>query len=105
MIGVHYPTNWKVDENGDFVLSSLSSLSRNMHQMTTSNLKDLDKKSVKKVLEEIFKVFDERKKEHFSVTLSDIHNIIKRIDNVPSKEKEYVLALIKSMFDLSNNKG
>ncbi|MBR4231285.1 MAG: DUF2974 domain-containing protein [Bacilli bacterium] len=103
-IGVHYPTNWKINENDDFVLSNLSSLSKKIHQMTTSNLKDLDKKSIKKVLEEIFKVFDERKKEHFSITLRDIHNIIKKIDNAPTKEKEYVLALIKSMFDLSNNK-
>ena len=103
-IGVHYPTNWKVDENGNFVLSNLSTLSKNIHQMTTSNLKNLDNKSVKIVLEEVFKVFDERKKEHFSITLRDIHNIIKSIDNAPSKEKEYVLTLIKSMFDLSNNK-
>ena len=105
LIGVHYPTNWQIDENDNFVITNLSKLSMNMHQMTTNKLKDLDNNALKNVLEEVFKVFEERKKEHFSINLRDIHNIIKKIDNVPEKEKEYVLTLITSIFDLSNNKN
>ena len=103
MIGVHYPTNWKI-ENDEFIYDDLSSLSNNLHKMTTDGLKDMDQKILEHVFEEIFKVFEKRKKEHVGITIKDIHNIIKSLNNVPKKEKEYVSSLIKSMFDLANNK-
>ncbi len=101
MFWVHYPTNWQVvDDN--FVPSESTDLSKKLHLMTSECMENVDYDTVQDVLEEIFKVFDARKKEHFGVTLSDIINIVDKMHDIDEKEKDYVLSIIKSMFELSN---
>ena len=102
MVGVHYPTNWLI-ENDNFVYSTQSKLSKELHIRTTEMLKDIDMQAIKNILEEVFKIFEERKKDHVGITLNDIHKIIQSINNAPKKEKDYLLSVIRYMFKLSNN--
>lgn len=92
----HYPTSWKVFGNY-FIPSKLSSMSKKLHESTTTNLESLDRDKVKEVIESLIKSMNMKYDEHFDFNVNDILNTLKNMNNVNEEVKRYLIKMLKTL--------
>lgn len=92
----HYPTSWKIFGNY-FIPSKLSSMSKKLHESTTTNLESLERDKVKEVFETLFKTINMKYDDHFNFTINDILNILKNMNNVNEEVKKYLIEILKTL--------
>ena len=99
-INEHYPTSWNIF-GCEFINSYLSKLSVGLIKMSSVNVKDLDYDKVKEIFENAFKVFNKRETSHLKISLKDIIDIVKSVNQLDPELSKYISTIITTMIKLS----
>lgn len=94
--GEHYPVGWGVF--GEFfVKTSLSRVSKQIHEMTTTNLDAVDKKQLGETIEELCKGLGVDYDSDFHLSMSEIWEIIKNMKGIDPKVYKYLTSVMQTL--------
>ena len=94
--GEHYPVGWGVF--GEFfVKTSLSRVSKQIHEMTTTNLDAVDKKQLGETIEELCKGLGVDYDSDFHLSISEIWEIIRNMKGIDPKVYKYLTSVMKTL--------
>lgn len=94
--GEHYPVGWGVF--GEFfVKTSLSRVSKQIHEMTTTNLDAVDKKQLGETIEELCKVLGVDYDSDFHLSMSEIWEIIRNMKGIDPKVYKYLTSVMQTL--------
>lgn len=94
--GEHYPVGWGVF--GEFfVKTSLSRVSKQIHEMTTTNLDAVDKKQVGETIEELCKGLGVDYDSDFHLSMSEIWEIIRNMKGIDPKVYKYLTSVMQTL--------
>lgn len=94
--GEHYPVGWGVF--GEFfVKTSLSRVSKQIHEMTTTNLDAVDKKQLGETIEELCKVLGVDYDSDFHLSISEIWEIIRNMKGIDPKVYKYLTSVMQTL--------
>lgn len=94
--GEHYPVGWSVF--GEFfVKTSLSRVSKQIHEMTTTNLDDVDKKQLGETIEELCKGLGVDYDSDFHLSMSEIWEIIRNMKGIDPKVYKYLTSVMQTL--------
>lgn len=92
----HYPIGWGVF--GEFfVNANLSKVSKQIHEMTTTNLDAVDKKKLGETLEELCKGLGVDYDSDFHLSISEIWEILKNMKGIDSKVYKYLTSVMQAL--------
>ncbi len=95
-INEHYPTNWTLF--GEFFnKGELSSISKEIHENTTTNLMKLDPDLVKKTIEFVFKNLNQKYTEDIKVSFKELITIYNKTKKIDPKIDDYFSHLFNSI--------
>ena len=92
----HYPTTWLVFGEY-FVNGELSSISNQIHDLTTIGIKDLDKDMLHDTFETLFKTLDMNYSEKININFNNVLNIYRNMKDIDPKIKEYIDTIINTI--------
>lgn len=94
--GEHYPVGWGVF--GEFFLkTSLSRVSKQIHEMTTTNLDAVDKKQLGETIEELCKGLGVDYDSDFHLSISEIWEIIRNMKGIDPKVYKYLTSVMQTL--------
>lgn len=94
--GEHYPVGWGVF--GEFfVKTSLSGVSKQIHEMTTTNLDAVDKKQLGETIEELCKGLGVDYDSDFHLSISEIWEIIRNMKGIDPKVYKYLTSVMQTL--------
>ncbi len=94
--GEHYPVGW--DVFGEFfVKTSLSRVSKQIHEMTTTNLDAVDKKQLGETIEELCKGLGVDYDSDFHLSMSEIWEIIRNMKGIDPKVYKYLTSVMQTL--------
>lgn len=94
--GEHYPVGWGVF--GEFfVKTSLSRVSMQIHEMTTTNLDAVDKKQLGETIEELCKGLGVDYDSDFHLSMSEIWEIIRNMKGIDPKVYKYLTSVMQTL--------
>lgn len=94
--GEHYPVGWSVF--GEFfVKTSLSRVSKQIHEMTTTNLDAVDKKQLGETIEELCKGLGVDYDSDFHLSMSEIWEIIRNMKGIDPKVYKYLTSVMQTL--------
>ncbi len=94
--GEHYPVGWGVF--GEFfVKTSLSRISKQIHEMTTTNLDAVDKKQLGETIEELCKGLGVDYDSDFHLSISEIWEIIRNMKGIDPKVYKYLTSVMQTL--------
>lgn len=94
--GEHYPVGWSVF--GEFfVKTSLSRVSKQIHEMTTTNLEAVDKKQLGETIEELCKGLGVDYDSDFHLSMSEIWEIIRNMKGIDPKVYKYLTSVMQTL--------
>lgn len=94
--GEHYPVGWGVF--GEFfVKTSLSRVSKQIHEMTTTNLDAVDKKQLGETIEELCKGLGVDYDSDFHLSMSEILEIIRNMKGIDPKVYKYLTSVMQTL--------
>lgn len=94
--GEHYPVGWGVF--GEFfVKTSLSRVSKQIHEMTTTNLDAVDKKQLGETIEELCKGLCVDYDSDFHLSMSEIWEIIRNMKGIDPKVYKYLTSVMQTL--------
>lgn len=94
--GEHYPVGWGVF--GEFfVKTSLSRVSKQIHEMTTTNLDAVDKKQLGETIEELCKGLGVDYDSDFHLSMSEIWEIIRNMKGINPKVYKYLTSVMQTL--------
>lgn len=94
--GEHYPVGWGVF--GEFfVKTSLSIVSKQIHEMTTTNLDAVDKKQLGETIEELCKGLGVDYDSDFHLSISEIWEIIRNMKGIDPKVYKYLTSVMQTL--------
>lgn len=94
--GEHYPVGWGVF--GEFfVKTSLSRVSKQIHEMTTTNLDAVDKKQLGEKIEELCKGLGVDYDSDFHLSMSEIWEIIRNMKGIDPKVYKYLTSVMQTL--------
>lgn len=94
--GEHYPVGWGVF--GEFfVKTSLSRVSKQIHEMTTTNLDAVDKKQLGETIEELCKGLGVDYDSEFHLSMSEIWEIIRNMKGIDPKVYKYLTSVMQTL--------
>lgn len=94
--GEHYPVGWGVF--GEFfVKTSLSRVSKQIHEMTTTNLDAVDKKQLGETIEELCKGLGVDYDSDFHLSISEIWEIIRNMKGIDPKVYKYLTSVMQKL--------
>lgn len=94
--GEHYPVGWVVF--GEFfVKTSLSRVSKQIHEMTTTNLDAIDKKQLGETIEELCKGLGVDYDSDFHLSMSEIWEIIRNMKGIDPKVYKYLTSVMQTL--------
>ena len=94
--GEHYPVGWGVF--GEFfVKTSLSRVSKQIHEMTTTNLDAVDKKQLGETIEELCKGLGVDYDFDFHLSMSEIWEIIRNMKGIDPKVYKYLTSVMQTL--------
>lgn len=94
--GEHYPVGWGVF--GEFfVKTSLSRVSKQIHEMTTTNLEAVDKKQLGETIEELCKGLGVDYDSDFHLSMSEIWEIIRNMKGIDPKVYKYLTSVMQTL--------
>lgn len=94
--GEHYPVGWGVF--GEFfVKTSLSRGSKQIHEMTTTNLDAVDKKQLGETIEELCKGLGVDYDSDFHLSMSEIWEIIRNMKGIDPKVYKYLTSVMQTL--------
>lgn len=94
--GEHYPVGWGVF--GEFfVKTSLSRVSKQIHEMTTTNLDAVDKKQLGETIEELCKGLGVDYDSDFHLSMSEIWEIIRNMKGIDPKVYKYLTSVMQML--------
>lgn len=94
--GEHYPVGWGVF--GEFfVKTSLSRVSKQIHEMTTTNLDAVDKKQLGETIEELCKGLGVDYDSDFHLSMSEIWEIIRNMKGIDPKVYRYLTSVMQTL--------
>ena len=94
--GEHYPVGWGVF--GEFfVKTSLSRVSKQIHEMTTTNLDAVDKKQLGETIEELCKGLGVDYDSDFQLSISEIWEIIRNMKGIDPKVYKYLTSVMQTL--------
>lgn len=94
--GEHYPVGWGVF--GEFfVKTSLSRVSKQIHEMTTTNLDAVDKKRLGETIEELCKGLGVDYDSDFHLSISEIWEIIRNMKGIDPKVYKYLTSVMQTL--------
>lgn len=94
--GEHYPVGWGVF--GEFfVKTSLSRVSKQIHEMTTTNLDAVDKKQLGETIEELCKGLGVDYDSDFHLSISEIWEIIRNMKGIDPKVHKYLTSVMQTL--------
>lgn len=94
--GEHYPVGWGVF--GEFfVKTSLSRVSKQIHEMTTTNLDAIDKKQLGETIEELCKGLGVDYDSDFHLSMSEIWEIIRNMKGIDPKVYKYLTSVMQTL--------
>lgn len=94
--GEHYPVGWGVF--GEFfVKTSLSRVSMQIHEMTTTNLDAVDKKQLGETIEELCKGLGVDYDSDFHLSISEIWEIIRNMKGIDPKVYKYLTSVMQTL--------
>lgn len=94
--GEHYPVGWGVF--GEFfVKTSLSRVSKQIHEMTTTNLDAVDKKQLGETIEELCKGLGVDYDSDFHLSMSEIWEIIRNMKGIDPKVYKYLTSVMQTL--------
>lgn len=94
--GEHYPVGWGVF--GEFfVKTSLSRVSKQIHEMTTTNLDVVDKKQLGETIEELCKGLGVDYDSDFHLSMSEIWEIIRNMKGIDPKVYKYLTSVMQTL--------
>ena len=94
--GEHYPVGWGVF--GEFfVKTSLSRVSKQIHEMTTINLDAVDKKQLGETIEELCKGLGVDYDSDFHLSMSEIWEIIRNMKGIDPKVYKYLTSVMQTL--------
>lgn len=92
----HYPIGWCLF--GDFfVKGTLSKVSKQIHEMTTSNLDMVDKKKLGETIEELCKGLGVDYDSDFHLSISEIWEIIRNMKGIDPKVYKYLTSVMQTL--------
>lgn len=92
----HYPVGWGVF--GEFfVKTSLSRVSKQIHEMTTTNLDAVDKKQLGETIEELCKGLGVDYDSDFHLSMSEIWEIIRNMKGIDPKVYKYLTSVMQTL--------
>ncbi len=94
--GEHYPVGWGVF--GEFfVKTSLSRVSKQIHEMTTTNLDAVDKKQLGETIKELCKGLGVDYDSDFHLSISEIWEIIRNMKDIDPKVYKYLTSVMQTL--------
>lgn len=94
--GEHYPVGWGVF--GEFfVKTSLSRVSKQIHEMATTNLDAVDKKQLGETIEELCKGLGVDYDSDFHLSMSEIWEIIRNMKGIDPKVYKYLTSVMQTL--------
>lgn len=94
--GEHYPVGWGVF--GEFfVKTSLSRVSKQIHEMTTTNLDAVDKKQLGETIEKLCKGLGVDYDSDFHLSISEIWEIIRNMKGIDPKVYKYLTSVMQTL--------
>ena len=94
--GERYPVGWGVF--GEFfVKTSLSRVSKQIHEMTTTNLDAVDKKQLGETIEELCKGLGVDYDSDFHLSMSEIWEIIRNMKGIDPKVYKYLTSVMQTL--------
>ena len=94
--GEHYPVGWGVF--GEFfVKTSLSRVSKQIHEMTTTNLDAVDKKQLGETIEELCNGLGVDYDSDFHLSMSEIWEIIRNMKGIDPKVYKYLTSVMQTL--------
>lgn len=94
--GEHYPVGWGVF--GEFfVKTSLSRVSKQIHEMTTTNLDAVDRKQLGETIEELCKGLGVDYDSDFHLSMSEIWEIIRNMKGIDPKVYKYLTSVMQTL--------
>lgn len=94
--GEHYPVGWGVF--GEFfVKTSLSRVSKQIHEMITTNLEAVDKKQLGETIEELCKGLGVDYDSDFHLSMSEIWEIIRNMKGIDPKVYKYLTSVMQTL--------
>ena len=94
--GEHYPVGWGVF-GGFFVKANLSKVSKQIHEMTTTNLDVVDKKQLGETIEELCKGLGVDYDSDFHLSMSEIWEIIRNMKGIDPKVYKYLTSVMQTL--------
>ena len=94
--GEHYPVGWGVF--GEFfVKTSLSRVSKQIHEMTTTNLDAVDKKQLGETIEELCKGLGVDYDSDFHLSIGELWEIIRNMKGIDPKVYKYLTSVMQTL--------
>lgn len=100
-INEHYPTSWNIFGT-KFVTGKLSIGSKEIIKRTTIEMSKLDENKIKEIIENVFKVFEDRMSEKGKVSMKELIEVLKSMHNMDKELSSYITIILKTMMSISN---
>ena len=99
-INVHYPTSWN-SFGSVFVSGKETKLSKELHERSTNNFRELDERIIKDIFESAFKSLEKRNNSNVRLSFTDVYNLLKTIKDMDSETSKYIYTILSTMLKLS----
>ncbi len=99
-INEHYPTSWNIFGT-KFVTGKLSIGSKEIIKRTTIEMSKLDENKIKEIIENVFKVFEDRISEKGKVSMKELIEVLKSMHNMDKELSSYITIILKTMMSIS----
>lgn len=96
----HYPTSWNIFGQC-FVLDELAKSSLQLHESTTTGIKDLENSKIEYTFETLFANLGKEYTKPVRVTMEDVKNILHNIKNIDKGVYTYIEAILTAMLSVS----
>ena len=96
----HYPTSWNIFGQC-FVLDELSKSSLQLHESTTTGIKDLENSKIEYTFETLFANLGKEYTKPVRVEMEDVKNILHNVKNIDKGVYTYIETIISAMLSVS----
>ena len=102
-IDVHYPINWS-SYGTVFIEGELTKMSKELHRMTTENLRELNPESVKEVFEAVCEAFADKKTMNIHNATSSVLDVLKTMKGKDKEVVKYAKTILTTLIKSSKKK-
>ena len=98
-VNVHYPHTWKCKGNS-LVRGKLTKISNDIHEMTSTNINDIEEYRIKNVFETIFSSFKDKETYDITLSFTDVINLINDAKNIDRDTVNYIKKVLIKMLNV-----